>query len=885
MSKIKKLYNDWHLSNIIKIFEKNNQSFSNEDLFYSSLSYYYSEDINSALNILNKISKPFDNVDFYYFEALYHIELNNLKESEESFFYLIENLHSLQDGEFYKISDLLDENQESNLLDDLTELLFDEDENLLKKELDLKLKKTKRVEIKFNYLYFLYNLTFDSKYLKEFINLTNTIWNYELTYSFLNLTNYILDKRVNEFLTNEEFLILEKVINEIRNDLQIENSYKFEKDLILLKSSKFIKFKEEKSITTNEKDLENFELNKKLDLVLKKKMSLVETFILKKELELKEQLISSLSKENEKLSNILKQSDYELSLNKKQLRESTDKSKELELSLNNLKKEFEEKELKNEINNLQVETSLEKELEELTNSEIKGTDISLNLEDEIDKPSELSETLELEAFFDEDFAANDEFEKGETINMEESKENQNVKEIEEVKDIEEKEETDDKIKATPWFESLSSEEALEELKEDKQNNFLIIWPAWTGKSTLLRKLKEDSPEWDIIFLCPTGIAALNIEGKTIHSFLQDLKQMKKEDVKAIKTIVIDEISMCRSDLLNLLNKKLNDKLMIREEDVYCGWKQMVFLWDLYQLPPVVWKQDQHLKGKEYFFDSEVYKKWRFRRIELNKIYRQKDKEFSQLLSRIRNWTFLERDLMVLNRRVRKRDELENMEGIQIVSTNLEADLINEKKLDSLSGEVYSSSVINKSNLSDDYLGLMEKELKIKEGSKVLFVKNDTKTNKWVNWSFWIILEIQKEKGKDATLKIEKEDTKEIVYVKKQTFEIFKENYSDWKYKKLKLWELIQYPLKLWWAITIHKSQGQTYDSGIVNLGMRDLFATGMGYVALSRFKSLEKMYLSRPITRFDIRVDERIKEFFEYGWIIKETNSIKEPKKRRKNKK
>jgi hypothetical protein len=99
---------------------------------------------------------------------------------------------------------------------------------------------------------------------------------------------------------------------------------------------------------------------------------------------------------------------------------------------------------------------------------------------------------------------------------------------------------------------------------------------------------------------------------------------------------------------------------------------------------------------------------------LNKIYRQKDKEFSKLLSRIRNGTFLERDLMVLNKRVKKRDELENMEGIQIVSTNLEADLINEKKLNSLSGELYSSSVINKSNLSDDYLGLMEKELKIKE---------------------------------------------------------------------------------------------------------------------------------------------------------------------------
>jgi len=431
--------------------------------------------------------------------------------------------------------------------------------------------------------------------------------------------------------------------------------------------------------------------------------------------------------------------------------------------------------------------------------------------------------------------------------------------------------SDNKIIATPWFESLSSEEALEILKYNKKENFLIIWPAGTGKSTLLRKLKEDSKEGDIVFLCPTGIAALNIEGKTIHSFLEDLKQMKKEDLKNIKTIIIDEISMCRSDLLNLLNKKINDKLLINELNVYCGWKQLIFLWDLYQLPPVVWKKDEHLKGKEYFFDSDVYKKGNFRRIELNTIYRQKDKEFSKLLSRIRNWTFLERDLMILNKRVRMREEIEGLDGIQIVSTNLEADLINDKKLNSLKGDLYISKVVNKNNLNEDYLGLMESELKIKEGAKVLFVKNDTKTNKWVNWSFWIILEIQYEKGKDATLKIEKEDTKEIVYVKKQTFEIFKESYNEGRYKRTKIWELIQYPIKLGWAITIHKSQGQTYETGTVNLGMRDLFATGMGYVALSRFKSIEKMYLTRPITRFDIRVDERIKEFFENWGIIKES--------------
>lgn len=336
---IEQLYENWNLSEIIDLYEKNKIQ-EIYWIFLTSLSYYYSDKIEEALSTISKIQNLPFNIDYYYFKALYQLELNKKNEWKNTFFYLIENLHKFENWNFYKIDDLLDENQESNLLDDLVEGIFEGEEDVLEKELEKKLKKTNSIETSFNLLYFLYNLTFENKYLKNIFSLIKNNNNYENTYSFLKLINYILDKKLNEILSKEEQIKLKEILNKIEQDSKIEHSYKFEKDLINLKK---IKQHPELEKLKNEIDID------KLNNIFNKSMTKVESFLLKKELEFKQKQINIL---NEKIE---KQNEWKLTIleNNKEIELLKTKNKELEELLNN-KLEIKEPEIL-EISNKEIE--------------------------------------------------------------------------------------------------------------------------------------------------------------------------------------------------------------------------------------------------------------------------------------------------------------------------------------------------------------------------------------------------------------------------------------------------------------------------------------------------------------------------------------------------
>ncbi|MFA7001696.1 MAG: PIF1 family ATP-dependent DNA helicase [Candidatus Omnitrophota bacterium] len=395
--------------------------------------------------------------------------------------------------------------------------------------------------------------------------------------------------------------------------------------------------------------------------------------------------------------------------------------------------------------------------------------------------------------------------------------------------------------------------------------FCVTGEAGTGKTTLLKylRLKTQKP---YVVLAPTGIAAINCYGQTVHSFFKfPHKLIHREQIKRIarmgkifsrlRLLILDEASMMRADLLDGIDHALRVNRGRPEEPF--GGVQVVLFGDLFQLAPIVDRELAATYGEfyetPYFFSSKIFKQVRFGRLNLRKIYRQSDLEFKTLLNKIRNKTFVQEDLDRLNTRVDP-DLCESCgDRIILTPTNAAARAINEHRLSELEGEVFTYSAAVTGDF-DEASYATESALRLKIGAQVLMVKNDPE-KRWVNGSVGEVTGLTEDSIEvrigNSVYAIEPALWEKIKYrFDKETGQISEEVMGSFE----------QYPLRLAWAITIHKSQGLTFDRVIVDLHHR-AFAHGQVYVALSRCRSMEGLILRRPVTARDIIFDERVQTF------------------------
>ncbi|MEZ4911205.1 MAG: AAA family ATPase [Saprospiraceae bacterium] len=416
------------------------------------------------------------------------------------------------------------------------------------------------------------------------------------------------------------------------------------------------------------------------------------------------------------------------------------------------------------------------------------------------------------------------------------------------------------------FKGNKEAERVINLVKHTNNSVFLTGKAGTGKSTLLKHIISDLNK-KYILLAPTGIAALNVGGQTIHSFFgfgfrpylpkdRDLPNLleKLDLLKKIDLIIIDEISMVRADVMNAIDLTL--KKFLKNKSPF-GGKQLLIVGDLLQLPPVVNNKNiEEVKilrenyRSEFFFDAPIFNEFDLEVIELDKVYRQEEKDFVKVLNNIRTNQATDADLCSINTRYQRDIVSEGV--ITLTTKNATVDKINSQKLSKIDKPefdffatktgTFADNRSSKRNPTDDIL-------KLKEGSQVIFVKNDSE-RKWVNGTIAKINKIE-----DNEIEVDINGLK--CSIPRETWEDveYKWNREEDKIEKEVVGTFEQYPIRLAWAITIHKSQGQTFEKSIVDMDT-GAFAFGQTYVALSRCTSLEGICLTRKINRSDIKVSE-----------------------------
>ncbi len=411
-----------------------------------------------------------------------------------------------------------------------------------------------------------------------------------------------------------------------------------------------------------------------------------------------------------------------------------------------------------------------------------------------------------------------------------------------------------------------------DIMESTKKNLFITGKAGTGKSTLLEYFRERTQK-NIAVLAPTGVAALNVHGQTIHSFFRFKPGITRDSVKRLShrqrdqylkldTIIIDEISMVRADLLDCIDAFMringsNDKLPF-------GGAQIIFIGDLYQLPPVVTHSEAAMfkvnYESEYFFDADVFKEMELEFVELDKHYRQTDDSFIKILNAIRNGSATESDIAQINSRYDTKFVPKiNDRYITLTTTNKIAEEINDAELAKLTGSTFYYHGTTEGNFDAKALPTKE-DIILRIGSQVMLLNND-KMERWVNGSIGTVISTTPQEGTNDIITVELENG-ERVEVLPFTWEMFKFAY-DHEHRKLvqnKVGSFTQYPLMLAWAITIHKSQGKTFKKVIIDLGY-GTFAPGQLYVALSRCTSMEGIVLKTRISARHMIMDNRVSGF------------------------
>lgn len=414
--------------------------------------------------------------------------------------------------------------------------------------------------------------------------------------------------------------------------------------------------------------------------------------------------------------------------------------------------------------------------------------------------------------------------------------------------------------------------------EDTDESLFLSGKAGTGKSAIIKHIFNHTKK-KVVLLAPTGIAAINIGGQTIHSFFKlkidewtmspkdAIKRLEndlfidefKKKIEKTDLIIIDEISMVRVDLFNTIDYLC--RYLREEPDKLFGGIQLLVVGDMLQLPPVIREplvkngtsrtpiRDTLRKryGGEYFFYAKDATKINL--VKLTNVYRQDDKLFVNTLNNIRTSTNLTEALKVINTRVGLPKD--NEVFISLCSTNKEADKINKDELDKLVGKqkTYNATIEGTINQGDYPT---EEHLKLKVGAHIMMLNNDP-GHRWVNGSLGIIKSL--EKGVFVEIEGNTYEVQQYTWESKT----FKYNKRTDSIETLDKGSFTQYPIKLAWAITIHKSQGQTFESVFINLDR--IFEKGQTYVALSRCRHLNTLYLNRPIRESDIIIDPRLNQF------------------------
>lgn len=409
--------------------------------------------------------------------------------------------------------------------------------------------------------------------------------------------------------------------------------------------------------------------------------------------------------------------------------------------------------------------------------------------------------------------------------------------------------------------------------ETTRENLFVTGRAGTGKSTLLNHLAWNTSK-QIVICAPTGVAALNVGGQTIHSLfrlpigviadhaIEQSGELKKL-LNAIDTLVIDEVSMVNADLLDAIDRSLRQARQ-RDHEAF-GGVQVVLFGDPYQLAPVPGEGDERAYFADryrsvWFFDAKVWDDTELTIYELTTIHRQHEEEFKFMLNAVRHGQvtseIAERFNEVGERPVPADDV------ITLATTNATVSRINASELARLPGRVFTANA----DINGEFGGRAfpaDEELELKIGARVMFLRNDTGGDgqRWVNGSVGTVLKI------DTAVWVEIDGDRHEV--RPAVWEKFKYSYSTLtkSLRKDVVAEFTQFPLRLAWAVTIHKSQGKTYERAIIDLGQRS-FAPGQTYVALSRISTLDGLYLTRPLRPSDIIVDENVVRFMSRATAI-----------------
>lgn len=447
-----------------------------------------------------------------------------------------------------------------------------------------------------------------------------------------------------------------------------------------------------------------------------------------------------------------------------------------------------------------------------------------------------------------------------------------------------------KPEETPKSQLIITDEFKEilDLLKNTNKSLFITGKAGTGKSSLLKFFIKNTNK-KLVVLAPTGVAALNVGGQTIHSFFRfppsiiianqiQPNYVRAELFKNLQMVIIDEISMVRADLMNGIDVALRKNRNRLNEPF--GGVQMVFIGDLFQLPPVLTDTDREhiLKtyGGQYFFDAEVFKTFTYDFKELTIIFRQTNEqpEFKNLLNKVRNNKVEFEDMALLNSR-HKDNAGEQDNSIYLTTRRNIARNINNDKLENLPGQKYTYTGI----LTGKYIKLKEEaeekledrlpapyKLELKKDAQIMMLKNDS-AKRWVNGTIGKVESFEQDaitvRINSNKYMIERESWNEVEYMlNRETKEIEPKIIAGFS----------QFPLQLSYAMTIHKSQGKSFDKITIDVGT-GAFAHGQIYVALSRCRTLDGIILNNPIKNSDIIVDPRVIEFYKTKLIPKKTKT------------